>query len=250
MIDEPLEGERKQTFLYRLDPRTKILGSLVFSFSAALIQNLPAAGVAFLFALSVLFLAEPPPGRTAALLAAANGFVLFLWVFLPFSVPGETLFAVGPFQATREGIDRALVLTVRSNAIFFFTAAFVASTPMGAVARGLEGLGVPEKLVSLFFFTYRYAVEIGKEYTRILNAMRIRCFRPRTNFHTYRHLAFLVGMLLVNSYERGLRVRSAMVCRGFRGRIPLMEAPSVKTSDAFALGVLACVLVVVVTVHG
>jgi cobalt/nickel transport system permease protein len=250
MIDEPFGGDGRRTFLHRLDPRTKILGSLVFSFSAALIQSLPAAGVAFLFALSVLALARPPAGKTAALLCAANGFVLFLWVFLPFSVPGETVFSAGPFQATREGIGRALLLTVRSNAIFFFTAAFVAATPMAAVARGLEGLGVPVKLVSLFFFTYRYAIEIGKEYTRILNAMRIRCFRPRTNLHTYRHLAFLVGMLLVNSYERGLRVRSAMVCRGFRGRIPVLEATSVRTSDAFALGVLACVLVVVVAVHG
>lgn len=250
MIDEPCGDERKKTFLHRLDPRTKILGSLVFSFSAALIQNLPAAGVAFLFALSVLFLARPPLKRTAALLGAANGFIVFLWVFLPFSVPGETLFTVGPFQATREGIDRALLLTVRANAIFFFNAAFVAATHMAAIARGLEGLGIPGKLVSLFFFTYRYAIEIGKEYARILNAMRIRCFRPRTNLHTYRHLAFLVGMLLVNSYERGLRVRSAMVCRGFRGRIPMLETPSVKTSDAFALGVLACVLIVMVTFRG
>ena len=250
MLDEPCAVDGRRTFLHRLDPRTKILGSLAFSFFAASIDALPAAFTAFFFSLFVLALARPPLGRTAVLLSAANGFILFLWLFLPFSIPGETAFLFGPFRPTWEGIERAALLTVRSNAILCFTLAFVTATPVAGIAQGLRGLGVPEKLVSLFFFTYRYALEIGKEYSRILKAAEIRCFRPRTNMHTYRHVAYLVGMLLVNSYERGLRVRSAMVCRGFRGRLPVLEPAVVKKSDVFSLVVLAFVIFTVGVIHG
>jgi len=250
MIDEPCAVSGRRTFLHRLDPRTKILGSLFFAFSAASLQSLPAALLAWLFSLFVLAVAGPPLRRTAVLLFAANGVVLFLWLFLPFSIPGETAFAFGPFRPTWEGIERAALLTVRSNAVLCFTLAFVTATPVACVALGLRGLGVPERLVSLFFFTYRYALEIGKEYSRITNAALLRCFRPRTNMHTYRHVAYLVGMLLVNSYERGLRVRSAMVCRGFQGTLPVLETMAVRKADVLSLVFLVSVTLALRTIHG
>jgi cobalt/nickel transport system permease protein len=52
----------------------------------------------------------------------------------------------------------------------------------------------------------------------MLNALKIRSFRPKTGMHTYRTYAYLVGMLLVRSYDRSERIQNAMLCRGFRGR--------------------------------
>ena len=63
-----------------------------------------------------------------------------------------------------------------------------------------------DKLVHLFFFTFRYFQVIHQEYLRLRAAMRIRCFQPGTNGHTYRMLAYLLGMLLVRSYDRGQRL--------------------------------------------
>jgi cobalt/nickel transport system permease protein len=52
--------------------------------------------------------------------------------------------------------------------------------------------------------------------------MRIRAFRPRTNLHTYRSYAYLVGMLFVRAAARAERVHQAMRCRGFQGRFHTM----------------------------
>ena len=49
--------------------------------------------------------------------------------------------------------------------------------------------------------------------------------------HTYRTYAYLVGMLLVKSHDRAERVRSAMLCRGFKGRFYELSEFSFQFSD-------------------
>lgn len=71
--------------------------------------------------------------------------------------------------------------------------------------------------------------------------MKIRGFSPKTNLHTYRTYAYVVGMLLVKSYERARRVEAAMLCRGFDGRFYDLSEFSYKLSDGFALVALLLV---------
>jgi cobalt/nickel transport system permease protein len=59
---------------------------------------------------------------------------------------------------------------------------------------------------------------IEQEYQRLVRAIKIRNFRPKTNLHSYRTYAYLVGMLFVRASERARRVHGAMICRGFHGR--------------------------------
>ena len=64
-------------------------------------------------------------------------------------------------------------------------------------------------------FMVRYFDVLGREYARLRAAMRVRCFRPAMNGHSYRMFGYLVGMLLVRSFDRSERVLAAMKCRGF-----------------------------------
>ena len=69
----------------------------------------------------------------------------------------------------------------------------------------------------MLLFTYRYLYVFEQEFHRLVQAMKIRGFQPRTNLHTYRSYAYLAAMLLVRSYDRADRVFQAMLCRGFHG---------------------------------
>jgi cobalt/nickel transport system permease protein len=60
------------------------------------------------------------------------------------------------------------------------------------------------------------------EYTTLKRAIHIRAFRPGTNMHTYKTYAYLVGMLIVRSYDHSQRIYQAMLCRGFTGRFPII----------------------------
>ena len=48
-------------------------------------------------------------------------------------------------------------------------------------------------------------------------------FGRAMNGHSYRSLGYLVGMLLVHSFDRSERVLAAMKCRGFCGRYYLLD---------------------------
>jgi cobalt/nickel transport system permease protein len=76
---------------------------------------------------------------------------------------------------------------------------------------------LPDKLCHLLLFTYRYLYVFELEFQRLVQAMKIRGFQPRTELQTYRSYAYLAGMLLVRSFDRAENVYQAMLCRGFHG---------------------------------
>jgi cobalt/nickel transport system permease protein len=89
--------------------------------------------------------------------------------------------------------------------------------PVVTLGQALHHLRLPDKLCHLLLFTYRYLYVFEQEFHRLVQAMKIRGFRPGTDLHTYRSYANLAAMLLVHSYDRADRVFQAMLCRGFHG---------------------------------
>ena len=164
-----------------------------------------------------------------------------LWLFLPFTQPGDPV-PLGPLTASREGLLFAAALTLRTNAIVLATIALIGTTPVFELVHSLQHLHLPGKLVHVAFFSYRYIDVIQQEYLRLRDAMRIRCFRPRTSLHTYTSYAYLVGMLLVRSYERSQRVYQAMLCRGFKGQFPVYRHFQLHRNDLIHLAFLAAVI--------
>jgi len=130
---------------------------------------------------------------------------------------GEVWFSIGPLAATGPGIAYATLITLKSNTILISLTALVSTIPVFTVGRAIKYLLVPDKIVHLFVFTYRYIHTIYGEYGQLINAIKIRGFQPKTNLHTYRTYANLVGILILRSINRAERVQAAMLCRGFNG---------------------------------
>ncbi|MEJ2183619.1 MAG: cobalt ECF transporter T component CbiQ [Nitrospirota bacterium] len=231
--------------LHRLDPRVKVLAGLPPIAAAALASGLRAPAVALLAGVGAALLGRLDARKLGVRLLAANVFILTLWVFLPFSHPGEAVFSLGPLAASREGLLYALSITLKANAAVLLTIALFGTSESLALAHALVHLRAPRKLVYLFFFFSRYLELVHEEYGRLRNAMRIRCFRPRTGAHTYRSYAYLVGMLLVRSAERARRLYGAMLLRGFRGHFPVIDHFHLHGRD-LALGGLLLGLALVV----
>jgi len=68
--------------------------------------------------------------------------------------------------------------------------------------------------------------------------MRIRGFKPSTAVHTYKTFGYLIGMLLIRSFERSERIYNAMLCRGFHGRFFLLDHFKVMKKDIVLLIIL------------
>lgn len=219
-IDESLAlGD---SLIHRTDPRVRLVCAVLITVAAALVRSLPPALTALAAGGALTLLAGLPLLAVLRRLAVVNAFIVFLWLFLPFSAPlsaqNDTLLRLGPLTATREGVGLALLITVKSNAIVLALLALMATIPVQDLGPAMQRLKVPGKLCHILLFTYRYIFVIHQEYRTMRRAMAARGFAPRTDRHTYRAFAWLVGMLLVRSWDRAERVHSAMRCRGFRGR--------------------------------
>jgi cobalt/nickel transport system permease protein len=124
---------------------------------------------------------------------------------------------------SHEGVMLAIVVALKANAVVLAIAALIGTMDAVTLGHALAHFRVPQKLTQLLLFMVRYFDVLGREYTRLRAAMRVRCFRPAMNWHSYRALGYLVGMLLVRSFDRSERVLAAMKCRGFRGHYYLLD---------------------------
>ena len=222
--------------IHNLDPRVKIVAALVFSLIVALNNSITMSVVAFCFPLALIIVARISIKKLVMRLAAVNAFIGLLWLCLPFTVPGEALYSLGPLSIYREGILSALSLTLKSNAIILATIALLGTSRVFTLVHALSHLGVPHKLIHLFFFCFRYIQVIHEEYHKLANAAKMRSFKPGTNFHTYRTYAYFFGALLVRSFDRSHRIMAAMRCRGFKGEFYILDDYQMKSLDYLVAG--------------
>ena len=224
------------SLIHRLDPRARavvcILFAIVVALSSRFASLLPALMVSFV----LVWLAGLPIKLVFSRLLIVNGFVLLLWLFLPFTVIGEVLFRIGPLAITRQGVLFAAQITIKANAIMLSLIALLATMSVFTLGGAMGHLHVPGKIVHLVYFTYRYIQVMHQEYYRLISAMKIRGFHPGNNIHTYKTYAYLVGMLLVKSYDRAERIRAAMLCRAFRGKFYNLSEFSMGSFDVLVMG--------------
>ncbi|MBK1636443.1 cobalt ECF transporter T component CbiQ [Rhodovulum adriaticum] len=235
-------GDRAGGVLGGVDPRARILGACAFALVTVLCDWLPVLLAALALASMLLILSRLPLRPTLRRMAAMDGFILFLLVLLPFTAPGDPAFAIWALTATWQGLEQAAQIAVTANAVVLALLVLVGTMEPVTLGHALSRLRTPERLVHLLMFTIRYIEVLRAEYLRLRQAMRARGFRPANSLHSYRSLGYLVGMMLVRAVERSERVLGAMKCRGFSGRIPLLETLRYGPRDAAFAGGLALML--------
>jgi len=219
------------SFFHKLDPRVKIIMALLFSVIVAVSDKYTLLIGALFFAVVGVIVARLRTKEVISRLLVVNSFIFLLWLMLPFTFPGKNIYILGSLNISQEGIKYALLITIKSNSIILVGIALLSTSSIFNLVHALRHLHLPDKLVQLFFFTYRYIHTIHSEYTRLNNALKIRGFKPQTNLHTYKTYAYLVGMMLVRSYDRSKRVYNAMLCRGFKGKFWTLNHFVFKKSD-------------------
>jgi cobalt/nickel transport system permease protein len=221
MISEPFTAG--DSLLHRCDPRFRLVAAALYSAAAAPSTKFSALGFALLVSVLLAALARLKAGEVFKRLLVVNGLVVFMWLVIPFTFPGETWARLGLLTATRQGVELAAAITLKSNAIVLAFMALVATMPISTLGNALHRLGVADKLVHLMLMTYRYIFVIEQEFQRLVRAARIRGFQPATKLHTYRTYGYLLGMLFVRAVDRAERVRWAMICRGFKRRFYCLQ---------------------------
>ncbi len=207
----------------QFDPRARILAMTLFALATVFSHNLLIPAIALCLSIGVALRANLDMQRTLRRVLAMDVFIVLMIVMLPLTTPGDALFHVFGFAASQQGFVQAMMIALKTNAVVLMLLALLGTLEATTLGHALARLRVPEKLVHLMLFTVRYLEVIGREYKRMRKAMKARAFQPRANWHTWRSIGYLVGMLLIRSLERSERTYAAMKCRGFNGRLYLLD---------------------------
>lgn len=215
----------------------RLLATLGFALVIVPSRDFASLGAALALALTLMLLARVPAVATLQRMAAIDFFIIVMLLLLPFTVPGEPLFHLGSWPASRAGVVQAIEIGLKANAVILVLLTLVGTLEVVTLGHALHHLHVPEKLVHLLLFTVRYIDVLQQEQQRLRRAMQARAFVPRSNWHTWQSIGYLVGMVLVRSLERSERILAAMKCRGFHGRYYLLDHFAMTSLDwAFVIG--------------
>lgn len=244
MLQEPFAFGN--SFVHQLDPRIRLMTACVYSIVVALSRNFQVLTAAVLISFVLVILAQLSVREIIKRIIVVNSFNVLLWLVLPLTFHGPIALTLGPLTIYNAGIAMAAQITLKSNAILLALMALVTTMNFSILGYALNWLHVPDKIVHLLLMTYRYVFVIDQEYQRLIRAARIRGFQPRTNLHTYKTYAYLVGMLLVRSVVRADRVYKAMLCRGFKRKFYcLHEFRTGKQEWLFAIAMSGIIIVLI-----
>jgi cobalt/nickel transport system permease protein len=230
-------------WLVRRDPRLRVVAAVAFALVTLSLRTFAPLAVALGLALLLALAGGQSWERLGRRLLVMEGFLVLLLLTLPFTVPGEPVLALGPLVGSAEGLARGLMILLKANAVVLALLGLVGTLDPVALGHALGRLGVSQKLVHLFLQTVRQIHLLDQEHRRLRQAMRARAFVPRSDRHTWNSYGWLIGMLLVRSLARSRRVLGAMRCRGFRGRLYLLDNPSWTGGDSLFAATLGLVLI-------
>ena len=216
-----------------LDPRLRIVVTVAFATVVAVANRFDVLLAAVGLAVIGLAISRLGPWTVFKRLIPLNTFMLMLFVLVPPFTGNSALWSLGPVNYSEEGVVLAARIALKGNAIVLTMLVLLGRLSVVTMGHALDHLRVPNKLVHLLLFTVRYFDVLQREYSRLAAAMKMRGFRPKMNWHTYRTYGHLVGMLLVRSLERSERIVAAMKCRGFRGRFYLLDHFAFSAADAW-----------------
>ncbi|MCZ7575011.1 MAG: cobalt ECF transporter T component CbiQ [Ardenticatenaceae bacterium] len=231
-----------ESLIHRLDPRVKVVVTVLFIVSNVLLPD--GAWFAFLLAWGLILLVNAlaglGPGYAARRSFVALPFALAAITAI-FAIPGRPLvaWAVGPWHlvATDAGLMRFLSIVVRSWLSVQMAILLTATTPFPDLMHALRHLHVPQLLVAIISFMYRYLFVLTDEATRLLRAREARSARVAGGsgggsiaWHA-RVAGNMAGQLFLRSYERSDRVYNAMLARGYSGQLLTLNPHVMRARD-------------------
>lgn len=130
--------------LHRLDPRVKIVGTLLYMISLFLPKNLLGYGVAVIFLTSIIWLSKVP---VKFIVKGLKPIVVLLMITVLFNLfltgTGTILWSAGIFKITDEGLRTAVYMAVRLVFLIMGASLMTFTTTPNALTDGLERLLKP-----------------------------------------------------------------------------------------------------------
>jgi cobalt/nickel transport system permease protein len=224
--------------IHLLDPRVKLFGTVAF---IVVVAALPFGKWVAYGALWIVTLIVARASGLGTGFALRRSYVALPFALaaltLPFTVPGQPLAQIGGFTVSAEGLTRLLSIVTKSWISVQMAILLTYTTEFQALLWAMRALRLPNVLVSIVGFMYRYLFVLGDEALRLMRARAARSGQAESGPSGGR-LAWrgkvaggMVGNLALRAFERSERIHDAMLARGFTGEIKTLHPPRLTARD-------------------
>ncbi|TCR87737.1 cobalt ECF transporter T component CbiQ [Rhizobium sp. BK376] len=247
-IDHALDADdlaRRDGFLQRLDPRVKIAGLMALVVTAVSVHSLLVLAALFLVSVALALPSHVNVPRLAkqvwASVLAFTGTIALPAIFL---VPGDVLLRIPILQwpVTLQGLRSAAFLLGRSETAATLALLMILCTPWPHVLKALRVFRLPVMLVVILGMTHRYVFTFLQSASQMFEARRSRVVGKLSPRDRRRIATASAGVLLGKALHLSTEVHLAMISRGYRGEVHLLDEFRMTLRDWLAVAGFAVVV--------
>ncbi|WP_297422568.1 energy-coupling factor transporter transmembrane protein EcfT [Clostridium sp.] len=224
-IGQYLPGE---SYIHKLDPRTKILISIFFIACLFIINKFIGYTVIVAFLLAIILIAKIPfrfifNGLKPVFFLVA--FTAILNIFMVTGTEGTEVFRIGFLKAYPEGLSIAAFMAIRLILLIIGTSLLTLTTSPIELTDGIEkllkpiGKEVAHELAMMMTIALRFIPTLIDETDKIMKAQKARGadFESGGIIKKAKSLVPLLVPLFISSFRRADELAMAMEARGYRG---------------------------------
>ena len=218
------------SFIHKLDPRTKILISIFFIINLFLVKNFTAYAIIFLFILAMVKIANLSFKYLYKGIKPVFILILFtaaINMFVTKGTPETLLLKISFIEIYQEGVYQALFMTFRLVFLIMGTSILTLTTSPIELTDGIESLlnpfkkiGVPaHELAMMMSIALRFIPTLMDETDKIMKAQMARGadFESKNLIKKAKSLIPLLVPLFISSFRRAEELAMAMEARSYRG---------------------------------
>ena len=220
------EHAKADGLLQRLDPRIKVIGILLVVIAAAMAHKLWVIGAAFAIALILAVSSRV----SLAILTKRVWLPVLLFTGIialpaPLVISGREVWRLPwlGWPLTAQGLASASYLVTRVETAATLSVLLILCTPWSHVLKALRVLGVPVLFVVILGMAYRYIFLLLESAHDMLESRRSRMVGKLAGPERRRLAAASVGVLMSKTLQMSGDVYSAMLARGFRGEVYVLD---------------------------
>lgn len=229
MLKDITLGQYYQTesLIHKLDPRVKLVGTIVFIVSLFLYDNLVGYLCAAAFLALVIKLSKVPFKFMVKGMKAIIFLLLLTVVFNLFLTPGEELFSIWKLTITREGVRMSVFLAIRLIFLIIGSSVMTLTTTPNNLTDGMEKLLGPLKVFRLpvhevammMSIALRFIPILLEETDKIMKAQIARGadFESGNLIKKAKAMVPLLVPLFISAFRRANDLAMAMEARCYRG---------------------------------
>ncbi len=244
--------------IHKLDPRTKLMGTLIYIVSLFIADNLWAYLLGGLFLAAVIRASQVPVSFILRGLKSIFVLLLFSVTFNIFLTEGTVLLQLGFLRVTWEGLVRAFYMALRLVFLIMGSSLMTFTTTPNQLTDGLEKslgflkkIGVPVHEVAMMMsIALRFIPILVEETDKIMKAQMARGadFESGNLIQKAKNMIPLLVPLFISAFRRATDLAMAMEARcyhGGEGRTK-MKPLQYEGRDLVAYGIMAVYLAVMI----